>query len=480
MAAADAIVVGAGPNGLAAAITLAEAGLSVQVLEAEGTVGGSCRSAALTLPGFTHDTCSAIHPLAFASPFFRALPLGNFGLRWVHPPAPLAHLFDERALVVERAVEDVSRALGDDDDGNAYTTLLGPTVRAWRALILDRSLRGGLRHMLTAGAAVFASLQPVTTLAAHRFRGEKVRGLLAGMAAHSTLPLERRITAGFALGLLASAHTDGWPFPQEGAQKIADALAAYLVSLGGTIETGARVRDIGELSGARVVLLDLTPAQVVALTGKLLPGVYRSALEHYRYGPGVFKMDWALSAPAPWRDPAARRAATLHLGGSVDEISHSERAVWNGAVAERPFMIAAQHTLFDSTRAPAGKHTLWAYCHVPRGWERDVSTRMEAQIERFAPGFRECILARSVLPPAALEARNANLMGGEISGGVPDFWQMLARPTLRYWATPLPNLYLCSAATPPGVGVHGLCGHFAARLALRRNFGIIPPPVIPW
>ena len=472
----DAIVVGSGPNGLAAAITLAQAGLSVQVLEAEETIGGGTRSAELTLPCFTHDVCSAIHPLAYASPFFRTLPLEKFGLSWVHSPAEVAHPFaDGSALLVERSLASTAAKLGEDE--TAYRELLEPAVRAWTGFLGEGANLGFLLSALQATPLAGHGLRSVKGLAGNRFRKQATRALLAGMAGHSTLPLHKSATAGIAIGLATLAHSDGWPFPRGGAQKIADALAGYLRSLGGRIETGHRVQDLRELPTTRAILLDVTPRQLLALARPLLPGPFARVLEKYRYGTGVFKLDWALAEPVPWRSPEVKQAATVHMGASLEEIAASEAATWQGRVSDRPFVIAAQHSLFDPTRAPAGRHTLWAYAHVPHGSGIDLTGRIEAQIERMAPGFRDCVLGRSAMGPRQMEARNANLIGGDISGGVPDLWQMLVRPSLRYWATPLPNLYLCSSSTPPGVGVHGMCGHLAARLALRRNFGIRSAPV---
>jgi phytoene dehydrogenase-like protein len=467
----DAIIVGAGPNGLAAAITLARAGLSVLVLEAQSSLGGAARSAELTLPGFTHDICSAIHPFAYASPFFREMPLEKFGLEWIHSPAPLAHPLDGgRVVMLENSLTQMCEGLAED--GHAYRELLQPARDLLEAVLAGPSLVKVFARAFAAQFTLRKALHSAGKVAEHSFRREDARALFAGMAAHSMLPLEKAGTAGVALALLTAAHLGGWPFPRGGAQKISDALTAYLHSLGGRIETDHVVRDLRDLPPARAVLFDLTPRQVIAIAEASLPSGYVRRLRRFRYGIAAFKMDWALSDPVPWRSGELLRAATVHLGGTLDEIASAERAPWNGAISERPFAIVAQHSLFDGTRAPQGRHTLWAYCHVPRGCEQDMSPRIEAQIERFAPGFRDCVLARSVLPPLALEQLDENLIGGDITGGVQDLPQTLIRPTLRYWTTPLKNLYLCSSSTPPGVGVHGMCGHWAAKVALRRSFGI--------
>jgi phytoene dehydrogenase-like protein len=443
----------------------------VLLVEAEDAIGGGLRSAELTLPGFTHDICSAIHPFAYASPFFRTLPLEQFGLSWIHPPAAAAHpLPDGSAVIVESSLDDTSSSLGDD--GKAYASLLGPACQVLNDVVQATSLAGTVPHLLAAPRPAWNALRSATGLALARFRQEPARALLAGMAAHSMLPLEKLSTAAIALALLAAAHTGGWPFPRGGAQQLANALADYLRSLGGSIETGRRVHDLRELPPARAVLLDLTPRQVLELAGQRFPDEFRRRLGKYRYGIAAFKMDWALSQPVPWRSRELRRAATIHLGGTMEEIAEAERAPWQGAVSDRPFLITAQHTLFDDSRAPAGRHTLWGYSHVPPGSDVDMTERMEAQIERFAPGFRDTIIGRSAMPPRALEAHNANLVAGDILGGAQDLAQTLIRPTLRYWTTPLHNVYLCSASTPPGAGVHGMCGHLAGRIALRRSFGL--------
>ena len=466
----DAVVVGAGPNGLAAAITLARAGRSVLVREAQETIGGGCRSSELTLPGFVHDVCSAIHPLAAASPFFRSLPLAQHGLEFVEPPAPLAHPLDDgSAVVVERSLDETARRLGAD--GAAYRRLLGASTSAWPDLESD--MLGPLlrvpRHPVRLARFGLDALRPARSLAERSFEGEAARAMFAGVSAHSILRLEQPASASFGLVLLTLAHVAGWPFPRGGSQRIVDALVAYLRSLGGAIETGAPVSSLRELPPARDVLLDLTPRQVLAVAGDRLPPRYRRALRRYRYGPAAFKVDYALAAPVPWTAADCGRAATVHVGGTLDEISASERAVWRGAPPERPFVLVAQQSLFDPTRAPEGKHTLWAYCHVPNGSTFDMTERIEQQLERFAPGFRDVVLARAVRTPAENERENANLVGGDINGGVQDLRQLLARPVLRPapYRTPLRGVYVCSASTPPGGGVHGMCGYNAARLALH-------------
>ena len=463
----DAVVIGAGPNGLAAAITLARAGRSVLVREANETVGGGARSAELTLPGFVHDVCSAVHPLAAGSPFFRTLPLAEHGLEWVFPPAPLAHPFDDgTAAVLERSVEATAATLGAD--AGAYRKLMNPLATDWP--LLENALLGppGLpRHPLALARFGLRALRPARRLAEVWFDGSRARALFAGLAAHSFLPLEKMPSAAFGLVLGITGHALGWPVPRGGAQRIADALASYFRSLGGEIETGARVGSIDELPPARAVLCDVTPRQLVRLAGHRLPAGYRRQLERYAYGPAAYKIDWALDSPVPWKAKECARAGTVHLGGTIEEIARSERAAWRGEHAENPFVLVAQPSLFDPARAPAGKHTLWAYCHVPNGSTFGMAERIEQQVERFAPGFRDRVLARHVMSPADLERHNANLVGGDINGGAQTLRQLFTRPTRRLYSTPLKGLYICSSSTPPGGGVHGMCGHAAARRALR-------------
>jgi phytoene dehydrogenase-like protein len=464
----DAVVVGSGPNGLAAAITLAQAGHSVLVLEAEQTVGGGTRTAELTLPGFRHDICSTVHPLAAASPFFSRLPLAEYGLEWVFPPAALAHpLGNGSAAVLERSVAAASATMGRD--AAAYRRLISPLVTNWAKVAPE--ILGPLRlprHPLAlAGLGLFA-VWPATVLARLAFRAEPARAVFGGLAGHSMVALDQPVTAGFGLVLAASAHAVGWPVARGGSQAIATALVRYFHLLGGAVATGVRVRSVDELPPARAVLFDVTPRQLLSIAGDRLPAGYRRALGRYRYGPGVFKVDWALNGPIPWKAAGCLRAATIHLGGTLVQIADAERAVWQGKHPEKPYIILVQPTLFDASRAPEGKHTAWAYCHVPNGSTFDMTERIEAQIERYAPGFRDCILARHVMPPAAMEQHNANYIGGDINGGVQDMWQFYTRPTLRRvpYSTPAKELYLCSSSTPPGGGVHGMCGYFAARAAL--------------
>jgi phytoene dehydrogenase-like protein len=423
----DAVVVGSGPNGLAAAITLAREGRSVLVLEANEGIGGGTHSAELTLPGFVHDVCSAIHPFVAASPFFRTLPLAEHGLELVEPPAAVAHPFDDgTAALLERPLSAMSRNLGTD--GPAYRDLIEPFVRDWARL--EDSLLGPVvsipRHPVALGRFGLQALRSATRMARGAFETERARALFAGCAAHSMLPLEKPPSAAFGLVLLAVAHRVGWPFARGGAQAIADALASYLRSLGGDIETARRVESLREVPPARAVLLDVTPRQLLAIAGDRVPPRYRRALRRFRYGPGVFKLDYALDGPIPWRAPECARAATVHLGGTLAELEASERAPWNGEHSERPFVLLAQQTLFDGSRAPRGKHTAWAYCHVPNGSDVDMTDVIEAQIERFAPGFRARILARSALGPGDLARRNANLVGGDVNGGAFDFPQLVA------------------------------------------------------
>ena len=466
-------MIGSGPNGLAAAITLAGAGLEVEVHEAEEQLGGGLRSAELTLPGFVHDVCSSVHPLGLASPLFRALELN---VDWVQPDAPAAHPLDDgTAVLLEHSLLATASGLGVDEE--AYRELVGPLVGGWREV--ERVLLGPFpispRAVLRLGerlgarglaAALRGALSSARALAEERFAEGRTRAWFAGHAAHSLLPLERRPSAGFGLALVVLGHVFGWPFPRGGSQRLADALAAKLRELGGEIRTASPVDSLPRVD---VVLADVVPKELLRLAGGRLSEGYARHLRDYRHGPGAFKLEWALDGPIPWRAAECRRAGTVHLGGSLDEISASEWGAWRGRPAERPFVLLAQTSLFDSTRAPAGKHTAWAYCHVPNGSSEDMTERIEAQVERFAPGFRELILARHTMGPAELEAHNRNLVGGDLNAGTMDLGQLLFRPVRKLvpYRTPLEGVYLCSAATPPGGGVHGMCGYSAARVALK-------------
>jgi len=472
MAPIDAVVVGSGPNGLSAAVALARAGLSVRVYEAAATIGGGARTQELTLPGFHHDVCSAVHPLAISSEFFSQLPLQSYGLEWIEPPIELAHPFDrEPPALLVRSVAATASALGADD--RAYRDLMEPFVRHWDALAADAlaPVRWPSHPLIMArfGAVGMRSFTGV----AHRFSTTAARALLAGIAGHSIQPLSDAGTASAAILLGAAAHHAGWPMPRRGSASITTALASYLKSLGGEIETSAEIKSLADVPAARATLLDVTPRQLLSICGDRLSSHYRAQLERFRYGPGVFKVDWALTAPVPWASPECARAGTVHLGGTFEEIAASEAAVGRGEHPERPFVLIAQPSMFDSTRAPDGLHTLWGYCHVPSGSTVDMLPRIEAQIERFAPGFRERVLARHTLNSAQLEARNANLVGGDIAAGANTLRQLLFRPVMKWnpYSTSMRGVYLCSASTPPGGGVHGLCGYHAARSALREVFG---------
>lgn len=467
----DAVVVGAGPNGLAAAIRLAEAGRDVLVVEAGRTVGGGSRSAELTLPGYVHDVCAAVMPLGAGSPFLRSLPLEQHGLTWVQPPVPAGHPLDDgTAVLLHRSVDATAAGLGSD--AAAYRRLVGPLVERWRDLA-DASLgplTDGVRHPLVMARFGVPGVLSARRLAGSLFRGEPARALFAGMAGHSILPLDRPFTAAFGLVLSVTGHAEGWPVARGGAGRFVDAMASYLRSIGGRIETGRRVTSLAELPRARVTLFDLDPAQVAAIAGERLPGGYRRRLRRFRHGPAAFKVDLAIDGPIPWTAQELLRAGTVHLGGTLREIASGEAAVARGDHPERPYVLLAQQSLFDETRAPAGKHTVWAYCHVPAGSTVDMTDRIEGQIERFAPGFRDRILARHVTTPADYARYNLNYVRGDISGGAHDGLQLFARPLLRPvpYTTPAPDLFICSASTPPGGGVHGMCGYHAAGAALRR------------
>ncbi len=470
MSAYDAIVVGAGPNGLAAAIRLAQEGHKVILFEGAERIGGGLRSEELTLPGYVHDVCSSIHPLAMASPFLSTLPLARYGLEWLMPEVALAHPFDGgAAAALYRSIAETGATLGRD--AQPYERLMTPLVRDWDKLAL--SLLGPLRlprHPLALARFGLPALMSGQGLALRKFAGERARGYFAGLAAHGIMALNKPSTAAFGLVLGILGHYVGWPMAGGGAERVAQALGAHFCELGGEIVTGHMVQSLDELPQARATLLDVTPRQLLALAGDRLPARYRRTMQRYRYGPGVCKVDWALSEPIPWAAPEARRAGTVHLGGSLGEIVSAEREVWDGKHPQRPFVLMAQNSLFDDSRAPQGRHTAWGYCHVPGGSTVDMTVRIEAQIERFAPGFRDCIIGRHTVTAMGMQAYNPNYIGGDINGGVQDLRQLYTRPAPRInpYRTPLDGVYLCSSSTPPGGGVHGMCGYHAAQSALRR------------
>jgi phytoene dehydrogenase-like protein len=453
---------------LSAAIVLAQAGLRVHVLEAESTPGGAARTMELTLPGFLHDFGSAVHPLGVGSPFFSSLPLAEHGLEWVHSPAPLAHPLDDgTAVMLERDLRDAQAALGID--GKTWGKLMQPFAERWKEFAPEvlRPLPSIPRHPWLMARFGMNALLPARTIA-RRFQSERTRALFAGLAAHSLLSLDEPLSGAVAMLMAIPAHAVGWPIPRGGSQSLTHALCRYLATLGGTVKTSSRVDSLSALPDYDLVLCDVAPRQLLRIAEQHLSTSYKRRLARYRYGLGVFKVDYALSRPIPWKASECLRAASLHLGGSFEEIAASEKAARNGQPAERPFVLLAQPSLFDPSRAPAGKHTAWAYCHVPNGSNVDMLGRLEDQIERFAPGFRECVLARRVFSPRDLESMDANLIGGDIAGGALSIRQFLFRPTWRRYATSARNLYLCSASTPPGGGVHGMCGYHAAKKALSR------------
>jgi phytoene dehydrogenase-like protein len=466
----DAVVVGSGPNGLAAAITIAQAGRSVLLLEAKDTIGGGTRTEELTLPGFRHDVCSAIHPLAVTSPFFCSLDLGAHGLEWVHPPVPLAHPLDDgSAVLLERSVEATAEGLGQD--AQRYLRLIGPPLRDWDQLVPELLKPLGIpRNPLPLLRFGPSAMRSAVSLARSWFKGVKAQALFAGNSAHAIFPLQHPSSAGFGLMLSLAAHAVGWPIARGGSQAIAEALASHFVSLGGVITVGVPVASMRDLPKARAVLFDVTPRQLARIGGSTFPSGYLERLQGHIYGSGVFKVDWALNGPIPWRDPPCSHAGTLHLGGTLEEIASAELDVWRGGLPERPFVLLSQPSIFDSTRAPKGFHTAWGYCHVPNRCTVDMTERIEAQVERFAPGFGSRVLTRHTMSPAQMETYNANYIGGDITGGVQSFRQLFVRPLGRWtaYSTPVRGLYVCSSSMPPGAGVHGMCGHLAAKLALKE------------
>ncbi len=474
----DAVVVGSGPNGLAAAILLQQNGLSVLLIEGKDTIGGGLRSAELTLPGYLHDICSAIHPLAAASPFFETLPLSAHGLEYVYPGINAAHPFDNgNAVILNGAVNETAALLGVDQQ--SYVDLLQPIVNNWPSIATD--VLGPLRfpkHPIAMAWFGLMGLRSATSVA-KCFKTEEAKGLFTGMAAHSMQPLTKLSTAAAALVLMSAGHLKGWPIPKGGSQKIADALASYFVSIGGKIETNTYIQSMSQLPSAHTVLFDITPKQLLQIAGHRFSSIYKWQLQRYRYGMGVFKVDWALDGPIPFIANECREAGTVHIGNTLAEIVSNEQLTWDGGHPEKPFVLLAQQSLFDPSRAPLGKHTAWAYCHVPNGSTKDMTEAIEKQIERFAPGFRDMILAKRVMNTVQVEEYNPNYIGGDINGGVIDLGQLFTRPALRWspYRTSAKGIYICSSSTPPGGGVHGMCGYHAAKRALKDIFSIHIKPL---
>jgi phytoene dehydrogenase-like protein len=474
----DAVVVGSGPNGLAAGIALRQQGLSVLIVEGKETIGGGLRSAELTLPGFKHDICSAIHPMAAGSPFFNTLPLNDHGLDFITPDICAAHPLDngEAAVLRNSFEETVSRL---EQDGNAYKKLIGPLVSSWPTIVKD--ILGPLSIPKNPVAYARFGLDAILSAKAisKRFSTTKAKGLWAGMAAHSLLPLTKLATAAIGMVLTTTGHLGGWPIPKGGSQQIANALASYFISLGGKIITNFYVKSLDQLPSSNIILFDITPKQLLEIAGHKFSSLYRWQLNRYRYGMGVFKMDWALDGPIPFTAKECLSAGTVHLGNSFEEIAHTENMTWRGQHADKPFVLLAQQSLFDPSRAPAGKHTAWAYCHVPNGSTKDMSDIIERQIERFAPGFRDRILSKHAFNSNQLEAYNSNYIGGDINGGAIDIFQLFTRPALRSspYRTSSKGMYICSASTPPGGGVHGMCGYNAAKRALKDIFNLNATPL---
>jgi phytoene dehydrogenase-like protein len=467
----DAVVVGAGPNGLAAAIRLQQAGLSVVVLEAQDTIGGGTRSAELTLPGFIHDICSAIHPLALGASFFQTLPLKAHGLEYIFPDVLAAHPFDDgRAAVLYQSLEHTARSLGRDE--RSYLNIIHPLVKGWPRIVRDvlgpLSIPSNPLSFAQFGKKALTS----ASFLSRKFQTREGKGMWSGMAAHSIQPLTNFATSAIALVLLVTGHTSGWPFPKGGAHQITKALASFFVSIGGEIQTNFDVRSIDQLPASHAVFFDVSPRQLLKIAGHKFSKFYQWQLRRYRYGMGCFKVDWALNAPVPFTSDVCKSAGTLHLGNTFEEIANAEQMIWRGKHPEKPFVLFAQQSVFDPSRAPSGKHAAWAYCHVPHGSTVDMTERIEKQVERFAPGFRDTILARSTMNSAELESYNPNYVGGDIAGGVNDIGQIFTRPALRLspYRTSAKGIYLCSSSTPPGGGVHGMCGFHAAERALKDVF----------
>ncbi|MBV8388350.1 MAG: NAD(P)/FAD-dependent oxidoreductase [Mucilaginibacter sp.] len=474
----DAVVVGSGPNGLAAAILMQQNGLSVLLIEGKETIGGGMRSAELTLPGYRHDICSAIHPLAVSSPFFETLPLAEHGLEFIYPDIAAAHPFDDgSAAILKHSIEETANQFGIDQ--LAYVNLIQPVVKDWPSIAPD--ILGPLhfpKHPVEMARFGLKALRSASSVA-RSFKSEKTKGLFGGMAAHCMQPLTNLSSAATALVLMSAAHLKGWPLPKGGSQQIADALASYFVSLGGKIETSSYITALDQLPSSNAVLFDITPRQLLQIAGHKFSNIYKWQLQRYRYGMGIFKIDWALEGQIPFTNELCRQAGTVHLGNTFAEIASSEQSTWNGQIAEKPFVLMAQQNLFDSSRAPEGKQTAWAYCHVANGSTVDMTEAIERQVERFAPGFRDCILAKHVMNSAQVEEYNPNYIGGDINGGAFDLGQLFTRPALRWspYRTSINGLYICSSSTPPGGGVHGMCGYHAAKRALKDVFNINVKPV---